>query len=149
MRKPNNMEKQFYPSRQSEPLHGPISQPRGVKGIFLNMRNIEKWHELQSEKLSKSELEVGNLKFIDMNKLFEWSEKTKDLMNEIFIHNAKNNTITINSSYKYEIDLDRIATESNLLWWLDHLSAKTCMPKELLREFIRRVAQIKGWNYGR
>ena len=113
------------------------------------MRNIEKWHELQSEKLSKSELEVGNLKFIDMNKLFEWSEKTKSLMNEIFIHNAKNNTITIDSLYKYEIDLDRIATESKLLWWVDHLSAKTWMPKELLREFIRRVAKIKGWNHGR
>jgi len=33
------MEKQFYPSRQSEPLHGPISQPRGVKGFLIMSNN--------------------------------------------------------------------------------------------------------------
>jgi hypothetical protein len=35
------MQKQFNPSRQSEPLHGPISQPKGVEGFFTQMTSLE------------------------------------------------------------------------------------------------------------
>lgn len=67
-------------------------------------------------------------------------------MDAIFEHDEKLGYITINAIYPYHIELSRIPDPDGLVNWLDHLLGKDWMTSELVREFIRRVYAIKGWN---
>jgi hypothetical protein len=100
------------------------------------MRNIEKFRAIKAE-LGDSYNPI---------ELVEWGQKIDALMDEVFIYNPKNKTLTINSSYPYEIDLCRIKSQTALISWTLHLADKTWMPKEFLCEFIERVSEIKGWR---
>lgn len=105
--------------------------------------NLEKWQELWRE----DEQECGaGLRLTDMAKLHEKCIENSKLMDAIFIHVKRSNTIAINSTYCYEIGLERIPTPMALLHWSHHLCEKTWMPKEFIREFMRRVSAIKGWD---
>lgn len=70
-------------------------------------------------------------------------------MDAIFEHDAKLEYITINAAYPYHIELSRIPDPEGLVHWLDHLTGKDWMTSDLVREFIRRVYEIKGWNLHR
>lgn len=100
------------------------------------MRNIDKFRAIKAE--------LGDS--YNMTELFEWANKIDILMDEVFIHDPKNKTLTINSSYPYEIDLCRIKSQAALISWTLHLAGKIWMPKEFLCEFIERVSEIKGWR---
>lgn len=70
----------------------------------------------------------------------------KQRMDAIFSYNQSNETITINALYPYEIDLEGIKTPQGVIHWVEHLTTKTWMDVRLVREFIKRVYAIKGWN---
>ena len=88
------------------------------------------------------------LSFLPMNldELRAAAEKEQAKMDAIFQHDEECGYITINAMYPYEIQLSRIPDRESLLQWVSHLSGKTWMTRELIREFIRRVGEIKGWN---
>jgi hypothetical protein len=54
-----------------------------------------------------------------------------------------NNVLLLRFRYDYEIDLDEIKTERDLLAWALHLSGKTWMNTQRIGRFIEAVAQIK------
>ena len=70
-------------------------------------------------------------------------------MDVIFEHDSKLGYITINAAYPYHIELSRIPDPEALVHWLDHLTGKGWMTTEIVREFIRRVYRIKGWDIHR
>ena len=55
-----------------------------------------------------------------------------------------NDTCVINIAYPYEVDLDRIQSEADLLRWVLHLCKKTWMRTEALSIFIQKVGEYKG-----
>jgi hypothetical protein len=57
-----------------------------------------------------------------------------------------NETVLLRFAYDYEVDLDRINSEADLLNWTLHLCGKTWMTVEHLGHFIETVAQIKGFK---
>ena len=69
----------------------------------------------------------------------------KKLAKQIVI-DAKNATCTINIAYPYEVDLDRIKDERDLLTWALHLTEKSWMKTKHLAFFIKAVAKYKGFN---
>lgn len=50
---------------------------------------------------------------------------------------------TLNFKYPYEIDLDRIKTERDLLAWTLHLAGKTWMDRGKLVAFIEAIGKHK------
>ena len=58
----------------------------------------------------------------------------------------KNAVCTITITYPYEVDLDRIRTERDLLRWAYHLSGKVWMHREHIKYFIAKVAEFKGFD---
>lgn len=44
--------------------------------------------------------------------------------------------LTINEFYPYQIDMSRLRNKDDLLAWVMHLTEKTWMTHELMREFI-------------
>ena len=67
-------------------------------------------------------------------------------MDVIFEHDEKLGYITINAAYPYHIELSRIPDPEALVYWLEHLAGKPWMTAEIVRELIRRVYRIKGWD---
>jgi hypothetical protein len=65
---------------------------------------------------------------------------------EKVVIDAKANTVTLNFAYAYEIDLDRIKSERDLLHWTLHLSEKVWMTSDRLNIFITRVGKHKGFK---
>jgi hypothetical protein len=72
------------------------------------------------------------------------SNAHKKKMDKIVRFHKSNMTIVINLAYPYEIDLDRIKNETDLLIWVNHLCEKTWMTAEVLSDFMEKVAEIKG-----
>jgi hypothetical protein len=71
------------------------------------------------------------------------------------IHDPKLGTLSFDESetkvpgYFYEVDLDRIRDERDLLKWVVQLAPKLWVSKAMLEEFIVRVAEIKRFQvYG-
>lgn len=78
--------------------------------------------------------------------ILEAGEAEQKRMDEVFQHNPRNRTLTIDAAYPYEVDLDRIQTPADLLEWVHHLAGKNWMSAPLLGEFIERTYAIKGWK---
>jgi hypothetical protein len=55
----------------------------------------------------------------------------------------ENNTLHLRFAYDYEIDLDHIQDERDLLNWTLHLCGKTWMTRSHLARFIETVSLIK------
>lgn len=78
----------------------------------------------------------------------------EDLLNEYNAHREKMNKsfkvrkdgIEIKIRYPYFIEWSRISTKDMLLKWVFHLSEKSWMDIEYLREFIDRVCKYNNWN---
>ena len=63
--------------------------------------------------------------------------------------NASNNTATLHYAYPYEIDLDPVRTERDLLAWALHLCEKNWMDTERLHEVVVTIAKHKGFELHR
>lgn len=83
---------------------------------------------------------------MNLDELRVAAEEQQAKMDAMFQHDKEYGYITINALYPYDIQLSRIQDRESLLQWVSHLSGKTWMTRELIREFIRRVCEIKGWN---
>ena len=62
------------------------------------------------------------------------------------VMDTERGTCTLHFRYPYEIDLDRIQTQDNLLGWVRHLAGKPWMNRERLGLFIDAVAKHKGFR---
>jgi hypothetical protein len=79
----------------------------------------------------------------------EWSTLFDEFYRQRIVYVRGNNTLLLRFAYDYEIDLDRIKREVNLLSWIEHLCGKNWMNTERLNHFIKVVADIKGFKiYG-
>lgn len=54
--------------------------------------------------------------------------------------------VNIDKKHDYEIDLNRIKTERDLLAWVAHLTEKSWVTTTILGKFIKLVAEKKGLN---
>jgi hypothetical protein len=73
----------------------------------------------------------------------DWSRLFDQYYREGIIYVRSNETLLLRFLYDYEIDLDRINSEADLLRWTLHLCGKTWMTSERLHQFIETVAAIK------
>jgi hypothetical protein len=105
--------------------------------------NLQKWKDMDKTDAYTPD---GMPRMLDLNQLAERCERRDELLDEIFVHCKRSNTITINSTYGYVIGLERITTPLALLHWVAHLCQKNWMPREFVRQFIVRVSRIKGWD---
>lgn len=65
------------------------------------------------------------------------------------IYDSERQVLILAFGVDYEVDLDRISTERDLLAWVCHLCEKSWMDKSRVRDFAIRVCNIKGFNpYG-
>ena len=68
---------------------------------------------------------------------------------QTLVFDDKNETVTLNYLYPYEIDLARVRTERDLLAWSLHLCEKTWMDTLKLHEVITEIGKKKGFKiYG-
>ena len=81
-----------------------------------------------------------------ISEIIEAGEAESRRMAEVFRYDPRNETLTINVVYEYEVDLDRIRTPADLLEWTHHLAEKNWITTAVLAEFIERVFTIKGWE---
>lgn len=65
---------------------------------------------------------------------------------EHIVINTRRQTCTLSYAYPYEIDLDRIKTERDLLGWSLHLMEKNWMTLVRLHEVVRAIAIAKRFN---
>lgn len=54
--------------------------------------------------------------------------------------------LIVKIDFDYPIELSRIESQEKLLAWVEHLAKKKWMTKEGIRDFIKRVREIKGWK---
>jgi hypothetical protein len=76
----------------------------------------------------------------------EWSRMYDQYYRERIVHVLVNNVLLLRFVYTYEVDLDRIKTERDLLAWTHHLLGKTWMIRERTKRFVEAVAAIKGFR---
>jgi hypothetical protein len=67
----------------------------------------------------------------------------KDPDQDKIVIDSINGTVTLNFDYPYQIDLDPIKTEGDLLRWTLSLTEKSWMNLDRLNTFIRKVAKHK------
>jgi len=87
---------------------------------------------------------MREFKAMSIRELEVAADAHKKKMNKIVRFHKNNMTVVINLAYPYEVDLDRIKNEIDLLIWVHHLSEKTWMTTEVLSDFMEKVAEIKG-----
>jgi hypothetical protein len=76
----------------------------------------------------------------------EWSRAIEQFYRERIVHVTSNNVMLLRFAYDYEVDLDRIKTERDLLAWTLHLCGKTWMNTERISHFIEAVTAIKHFR---
>lgn len=79
----------------------------------------------------------------------EWTRKFELFYQQHVVWVQSNNVLLLRFAYTYEVDLDRIKTESNLLGWVHHLVDKPWMGPERTKIFIDAVCSIKGFDIAR
>jgi hypothetical protein len=79
----------------------------------------------------------------------DWSRLFEQYYRERIVYVRSNETLLLRFAYDYEVDLNRIESEADLLRWTLHLCEKTWMTTERLHFFIEAVAQIKKFNLHR
>jgi hypothetical protein len=76
----------------------------------------------------------------------EWTRLRECFFQQRIVHVRSNNVLLLRFGYDYEVDLDRIKTERDLLAWVLHLVGKPWMGAERVKMFAKVVAGIKGLN---
>jgi hypothetical protein len=75
-----------------------------------------------------------------------WSRKYDQFYRERIVHVRSNNVLLLRFDYSYEVDLDRIHCERDLLAWVLQLVEKPWMGAERVKLFAYVVADIKDFN---
>jgi hypothetical protein len=73
----------------------------------------------------------------------DWSRLSDRYYRERVVHVLSNRTLLLRFDYDYEVDLDEINSEADLLHWTLHFREKVWMTTERLGCFIETVAAIK------
>jgi hypothetical protein len=105
--------------------------------------------EQQLEAISKETFGDGTcLKLVSAKTYLDspWQRTWEQFYRERIVHVESNNVLLLRFAYRYEVDLDRIKTERDLLAWVRQLAGKYWMAGERTEIFIEVVAQIKGFN---
>jgi hypothetical protein len=76
----------------------------------------------------------------------EFLDLKKNFYRQRIVRVRSNETLLVRFRYDYEIDLDKIDTEADLLIWLRHLCGKNWMTIERLRYVMDAIAAIKGFD---
>ena len=76
----------------------------------------------------------------------DWAKLSDLYYFERIVHVLDKRTLLLRFLYDYEIDLDRVNSERDLLAWSYHLCSKNWMDTAKLREFIDAVCQIKKFR---
>ena len=88
--------------------------------------------------------EPRHFTFMTTEQIIQEGEAFRAKMDTIFEIDDK--CITIKASYPYRIELSRIPNYHALCQWTLHLAGKGWMDGALIKEFISRVCQEKGWD---
>ena len=92
-------------------------------------------------------IKSGEIEILNGEDICKSLEDHERLMEKTFVYVKSNNTMQISvNDYPYEVDLDRINSERDLLAWVLHLSEKTWATTDIISEFASRVARIKGFD---
>jgi hypothetical protein len=73
----------------------------------------------------------------------EWSHLQAEFYRERLVYVINVEVLMVRFHYDYEVDLDRISSERDLLAWALHFCEKTWMNTERLHYFIEAAASIK------
>lgn len=73
-----------------------------------------------------------------MMDLDEYRESKKNFVPKVYMHDKN---IIINVTHEYNIDLNRCDTAEKLLHWIWHLTEKSWMTNDVMREFIEVACQ--------
>jgi hypothetical protein len=76
----------------------------------------------------------------------DWTKKFELFYQQHVVWVRSNNVLLLRFAYTYEVDLDRIKTEGDLLAWTKHLVTKPWMGPERTVVFIEAVSDIKGFK---
>jgi hypothetical protein len=85
---------------------------------------------------------VSPLTFLDS----DWSRTFERFFQERLVYVRSVNVLLLRFAYLYEVDLDRLKTERDLLGWVLHLVDKPWMGPERTKVFAETVAGIKHFN---
>jgi hypothetical protein len=97
---------------------------------------------------NQAHAEIFGTSGISLNKISDftdskWSRTFDEYYRQHIIHVRSNNTLLLRFQYDYEVDLDRIKTQGQLLGWVSHLCGKIWMTRERIHLFIEVVAAIQ------
>lgn len=82
------------------------------------------------------------LRILTLQDIVNWKDPDEGKI----VIDEQNETITLNFSYPYEIDLDRIKTRADLLHWVAHLCEKNWMNTWRIRKFMEHVSDYRCWH---
>jgi hypothetical protein len=85
---------------------------------------------------------VSLMAFVDS----EWADLLEEFYRQRIVYVRSNEVMLLRFRYDYEVDLDRINTERDLLAWTLHLCGKTWMNTERVSRFSKAVAVIKDFG---
>jgi hypothetical protein len=71
---------------------------------------------------------------------------TDEFFRQRIVYVRGNHTLVLRFRYDYDIDLNRIPSESQLLRWVLRMTEKTWMNSRYLHHFILAVADIKNFR---
>jgi hypothetical protein len=90
---------------------------------------------------------LGNGLVWEPSKALTWKKVFHQFFSERIVFISSRNVLSLRfSDIDYDVDLDRIQTEGDLLAWVCHLTGKDWMNSERLRLFIEAIATIKGFR---
>jgi hypothetical protein len=97
------------------------------------------------EKLKSLNRKMHNA--VDLQKGYEISKQIDDLYkNEILIYDKSVDVLEIRlHDYPYEVDLEQVLNQHDLVVWIHHLTEKNWVDCDLINAFIERVYEIKKW----
>lgn len=82
-----------------------------------------------------------------LDELEKMEQAREAKMNAIFTIDKADGVLIINVDYPYCIELSRLKSKNDVLAWVLHLCEKVWIDTDILREFIERVFELRGWRY--
>src|SRR6516225_2389060 len=104
---------------KTERPYGVASSPEHLPPLIVSQQQVEQAHE----KVFGTE---------DEFRVVPWSTLFDRFYQERIVYVPSNETLLVRFRYDYEIDLERINSEADLLCWALHLCGKTWMNTERL-----------------
>src|ERR1700730_11193941 len=131
-----------------------VNQAKNSKVVRQDFGVAEDHDSLPELTISEEQLESAHeagfgredeIKIVPLTDFYDsdWSHKFEQFYRERIVHVRSNQTLLLRFQYDYEVDLDRINSERDLLSWALHLCGKAWMTSERVGQFIEAVAKIK------